>query len=115
MSEQEDTPGPLFAGVYFLDRRGPKKNLKSKKPISLTNPSVCPLESLFGGKERVRCFKRNCFQKRPGVFRPGKSIRAARISELSDLLFSLDIGTYLENTASERIHVWLKNPSKVFV
>ena len=83
---------------------------KSKRvPINLID-SESLLDNLFT-IEGSDGFRETHFRRNPFVARGSES----NLSELKKLLFDLDVAELLENSASDRIHVWLsqnKNESK---
>lgn len=64
------------------------------------------LESLLGSREKVNEFNELHFAKHPVVYRNNDT------TKINEMLYDLDVKTMLENTASEQIHVWLKQMSE---
>lgn len=85
-----------------------KLRKKSKRvPINLIDPESL-LDNLFT-VEGSDGFRETHFRRNPFVSRGSES----NLSELKKILFDLDIAELLENSASDRIHVWLSENKSI--
>lgn len=73
------------------------------QPLDVFDTSSSLLESLFGDRRAVELFFRDSFRRSPCVYR-GRDLRL-----LSEQLHDLDLLSLLENSASDKIHVWLSH------
>ena len=79
------------------------KSKSLSAPITLMDDTIDLLVTIFGSEEVVNQFKQYHFRKSPLVVHGSST----RVSEICENLYDLDVQTYLENSASEQIHVWL--------
>jgi ribosomal protein L16 Arg81 hydroxylase len=79
---------------------------KGGNPINFTKERVSILNQFFGDETRSRNFLSNSFKHRPVV------LSNNNIASVQELLYDLDVLTLLQNTASDSIHVWLKQLDK---
>jgi quercetin dioxygenase-like cupin family protein len=91
----ESMPKAVDSRVHYLS--------PCKRSIDLTNNSTNILDEILG-TDNVSDFAREHLSIRPCVLRGVPSRVSALIEES---LYGLDVKTYLENTASDQIHVWL--------
>jgi ribosomal protein L16 Arg81 hydroxylase len=79
---------------------------KRGNPINFTKEEASILNQLFGDETRIRNFLSNSFKHRPVV------LSNNNIASVQELLYDLDVLTLLQNTASDSIHIWLKQLDK---
>lgn len=105
-------PTILYVGGCKSKSKASKQSKLGKKskrvPINLID-SESLLDNLFT-IEGSDGFRETHFRKNPFVARGSES----DLSELKKLLFDLDIAELLENSASDRIHVWLSQNKNEF-